>query len=110
MKKKIGGGFGISTRWGILKELEEAGIEAITGIKVKEIKEAPQSGVLLEKECQEVFIPAETVVLATGYVPNNALYKSLDSLVPEIYTIGDCVKVRTALEAIHEGFEVGLRL
>lgn len=110
MKRKAGSGFGISTRWVILQEMEEAGIESITGVKVKEIKEGPQGGVLYEKGGQEAFLPAETVILATGYFPNNSLYQQLDSLVPEVYTIGDCVKVRTAMEAIHEGFKVALTI
>lgn len=110
MKKRVGSGFGLSTRWVILQEMEEAGIEALTGVKVKEIREGPSSGILFEKEGKETFLPAETVILATGYVPNNSLYQQLDSLVPEVYTIGDCVKVRTAMEAVHEGFGVSLKI
>lgn len=110
MKKRVGSGFGLSTRWVILQEMEEAGIETLTGVKVKEIREGPPSGVLYEKEGKETFLPAETVILATGYVPDNSLYQQLDSLVPEVYTVGDCVKVRTALEAIHEGFRVSLNI
>ena len=110
MKKRVGSGFGLSTRWVILQEMEEAGIEALTGVKVKEIREGPSSGVLFEKEGKETFLPAETVILATGYMPNNSLYQQLDSLVPEVYTIGDCVKVRTAMEAVHEGFGVSLKI
>lgn len=109
-KKRVGSGFGLSTRWVILQEMEEAGIETLAGVKVKEIQERPSSGVLYEKEGKETFLPAETVILATGYVPNNSLYQQLDSRVPEVYTIGDCVKVRTAMEAIHEGFRVALKI
>ncbi len=110
MKRKVGSGFGLSTRWVILKEMEEAGIEELTGVKVNRIQEGPPSGVFYEKEGKETFLPAETVILATGYVPNNSLYQQLDGLVPEVYSIGDCVKVRTAMEAIHEGFRVSLNI
>jgi 2,4-dienoyl-CoA reductase (NADPH2) len=129
MKKRVGSGFGLSTRWVILQEMEEAGIETLTGVKVKEIREGPavygsgkacfapaeqarplHGGILYDKEGKETFLPAETVILATGYVPDNSLYQQLDSLVPEVYTVGDCVKVRTALEAIHEGFRVSLNI
>ena len=37
MKRKVGGGFGFSTRWVILNELKDAGIKEITEVKVKEI-------------------------------------------------------------------------
>jgi 2,4-dienoyl-CoA reductase (NADPH2) len=110
MKKRVGSGFGLSTRWVILQEMEEAGVETLTSVKVKEIKEGPAGGILYEKEGKEAFLPAETVILATGYAPNNSLYQQMDSLVPEVYTIGDCVKVRTAMEAIHEGFRVALQI
>ena len=110
IKRRVGGGFGISTRWVMEREMEDAGIKSVTGVKVKEIKEEPESGVLYEKEGQETFIPAEIVIIATGYVPNDSLSKHLNGLVPEVYTIGDCVKVRTAMEAIHEGFKVGLTI
>ncbi|MEK7369048.1 MAG: FAD-dependent oxidoreductase, partial [Planctomycetota bacterium] len=110
MKRRVGGGFGISTRWVMEREMEDAGIKSVTGVKVKEIKEEPESGVLYEKEGQETFIPAEIVIIATGYVPNDSLSKHLNGLVPEVYTIGDCVKVRTAMEAIHEGFKVGFTI
>ncbi|MFQ5863556.1 MAG: FAD-dependent oxidoreductase [Candidatus Brocadiales bacterium] len=110
MKRRVGGGFGISTRWVMSQELEDAGIKSVTGVRVKEIRKEPKSGVLYEKEGRETFIPAETVIIATGYNPNDSLHKHLNGLVPEIYAIGDCVKVRTAMEAIHEGFKVGFTI
>ncbi|HHT9119519.1 MAG TPA: oxidoreductase [Candidatus Hypogeohydataceae bacterium YC41] len=118
MKKRLGSGFGLSTRWVILQEMEETGIETLTGVKVKEIKESASGGpggILYEKEGRggsdpATFLPAETIILATGYMPNNSLYQQMDSLVPEMYAIGDCVKVRTAMEAIHEGFKISLNI
>jgi 2,4-dienoyl-CoA reductase (NADPH2) len=64
--------------------------------------------VVYEKDGKETCMPADTVIIATGYIPNDTLSKHLNGLVPEVYTIGDCVEVRTALEAIHEGFKIGL--
>ena len=46
----------------------------------------------------------DTIVMATGYLPNNALYKALQGQVKELYTIGDCVTPRRALNAIHEAY------
>ena len=116
MKKKVGGGFGFSTRWVILNELKDAGIKEITEVKVKEITNngfvngAESRGVVYEKDGQEHFIKADTVIVAVGYSPNNELQKQVEGKFPEIYFIGDCVKVRTALEAIHEGFQVALKI
>jgi thioredoxin reductase len=46
----------------------------------------------------------DTVVMSTGYLPNNTLYKSLQGKVKELYTIGDCVTPRRALNAIHDAY------
>ena len=116
MKKKVGGGFGISTRWVILDELKNAGVKEITEVKVKEIINngcgniEKNRGVVYEKDGQEHFIKADTIIVAVGYSPNNELQKQVEGKFPEIYFIGDCVKVRTALEAIHEGFQVALKI
>ncbi|HHT9115838.1 MAG TPA: oxidoreductase, partial [Candidatus Wunengus californicus] len=116
MKRKVGGGFGFSTRWVILNELKDAGIKEITEVKVKEIinnhSENGQihRGVVYEKDGQKHFIKADTVIIAVGYSPNNELQKQVEGKFPETYFIGDCVKVRTALEAIHEGFQVALKI
>lgn len=116
MRRKTGGGFGISTRWVMLQELKDAGVKEITEVKVKEIVSNPdengqgKSRVIYEKDGQEHFIRADTVIIAVGYSPNNDLQKQLEGKLPETYFIGDCVKVRTALEAIHEGFKVALKI
>jgi 2,4-dienoyl-CoA reductase (NADPH2) len=116
MKRKIGGGFGISTRWVILNEIKDAGVREITEVKVKEIVNNPgkngqgNAGVIYEKDGQDHFIKADTVIIAVGYSPNKDLQSQLEGKFPETYFIGDCVTVRTALEAIHEGFEVALKI
>ncbi len=116
MKKKVGGGFGISTRWIILQELKAAGVNELTEVKVKEIANSHSEndrqgrGVVYEKDGQEHFIKADTIIVAVGYSSNNGLQKQIEGKFPEIYPIGDCVKVRTALEAVHEGFQVALKI
>ncbi|WKZ18018.1 MAG: FAD-dependent oxidoreductase [Candidatus Jettenia sp. CY-1] len=115
MKKKIGGGFGISTRWVILNELKDAGVKEITEVRVKEIIHNSENGrktegVVYEKGGKDYFIKADTVIIAVGYSPYNDIQKQIEGKFPEIYCIGDCVKVRTALEAIHEGFEIALKI
>ncbi|MCF6158946.1 MAG: FAD-dependent oxidoreductase [wastewater metagenome] len=116
MKRKVGGGFGISTRWIILQELKDAEVHEITNIKVKEVIENDnesgkrQGGVIYEKDGREHFIKADTVIIAAGYSPDNELQKHIGEKFSEIYSVGDCVKVRTALEAIHEGFKVALMI
>ena len=116
MKKKVGGGFGISTRWVIMNELRDSGVNEITDIKVKKIIDNGYGagkngrGVVYEMDGTEHFIKADTIIIAIGYSPNNELQKQIEGKFSEVYYIGDCVKVRTALEAVHEGFKVALKI
>jgi len=115
MKNKIGGRFGISTRWVIMKQIVDAGINSITGIKVKNmstksIKKKDKVCVTYEDGKKDIKIFADTVIIAAGYKSNQDPTRKLNGKIDELYRIGDCVEVRTALEAIHEGFEVGLRI
>ena len=115
MKNKIGGRFGISTRWVIMKQIVDAGINSITGIKVKNmstksIKEKDKVCITYEDDKKDIKIFADTVIIAAGYKSNQDPTKKLNGKIDELYRIGDCVEVRTALEAIHEGFEVGLKI
>jgi 2,4-dienoyl-CoA reductase (NADPH2) len=50
---------------------------------------------------------ADTIVLAAGARPNTELLGKLKGEVLEVYQVGDCVKPRSLLEAIAEGFDVG---
>ena len=123
MKNKIGGRFGISTRWVILKQVKDAGINSITGVKVKDIKRVNKSSkssnskkendkicITFEEDNKDIKIFADTVIIAAGYKSNRGITHQLNNYTKELYKIGDCVEVRTALEAIHEGFEVSLKI
>ncbi|MCP4268813.1 MAG: FAD-dependent oxidoreductase [Candidatus Brocadiaceae bacterium] len=120
MKNKIGGRFGISTRWVILKQVKDAGINSITGVKVKDIKHVNKPGnskqkkdkvcITFEENNKNTKIFADTVIIAAGYKSNRGITNQLNGNTEELYKIGDCVEVRTALEAIHEGFEVSLKI
>jgi len=48
----------------------------------------------------------DTVVLAVGAHPNHKLSKELESLVSEVYTIGDARKPDDATQAIYEGSKI----
>jgi len=96
-------------RWLLLKRLRESRrVEILVKTKVKKIE---GQKIFVEKEGHEVELgKMDEIVLAIGYKSNDMLYHSLKGKVPELFTIGDCVKPRKAFEAIHEGFEVGLKI
>jgi NADPH-dependent 2,4-dienoyl-CoA reductase/sulfur reductase-like enzyme len=54
--------------------------------------------------------PFDTIVLAMGYRADSRLATSLEGRVAEVYTIGDAVEPRSALEAMREAAEIGVRI
>ncbi|HOG47037.1 MAG TPA: FAD-dependent oxidoreductase [Anaerolineae bacterium] len=59
---------------------------------------------------EESIGPFDHVILALGYDPDKGLATELQGKVPELYSIGDSVQVRSAVEAIREGAEVARKI
>ena len=57
---------------------------------------------------RSTFYGYDTVVMAMGNVPDDALYKSLKGKVPHVYRIGDCVTPRKIDSAIREACDAAL--
>ncbi len=55
-------------------------------------------------------LPADTVILALGMQPENYLAKELEGIVPEIYTVGDCVKPRNAASVAYQAAQVAAKI
>ena len=104
MLGKVGRDIGTSTRWTVLQDLSRLGVRALTNTSAREIT---GEGVWVEREGKKNFMPADTVVLATGAKPVDAFYPKIKHLAPEVYLIGDAKSPRKALEAVAEGFEIG---
>ncbi|NLF45902.1 MAG: FAD-dependent oxidoreductase, partial [Syntrophomonadaceae bacterium] len=101
---KIGVDIGRSTKWVISMDLPRFGVEVLTGVRVIEIAD---EGVVVEKDGEKKVVPADTVILAVGSRSNNELQEQIKDLVPEIYLIGDGLKPRKAMDAVHEGYHLG---
>ena len=85
--------------------LREKEVATLTSTTCEEIK--PDGVVITTADGQKETLPADTVVLAAGFKPNDALFKALDGKVPEIYNIGDSAQVRHILGATGDGCQVG---
>lgn len=83
-------------------------INIVTNATVSEI--TPSSVSYKDQNGSEVIVPATTVVSAFGYRAYNPLEESAKSLCSEVYVIGSAVKAGNALTAIHEGYEIGLKI
>ena len=69
-------------------------------------------GVWVQTEGQdEMFLPADSIVLSTGMKPRSALVEELlHSRVPETYVIGDCLSARKMGDAIKEAYYTAINL
>ncbi len=78
----------------------ETGCQEITpeGVRVK------------TKEGQEVFLPADTVIISTGVRADKKTAESFHGIVPQTYLIGDCEKPRKIQEATMEGYTIASTL
>ncbi len=104
---KLGQDMGPSTRWTILQDLTRFGVQTMTKTVAREIN---PEGILAERNGKELFIPGDTVGVATGARSVFSLFDELQGRVSEVVRIGDAQRPRTALEAIAEGLAVGGRI
>jgi len=85
--------------------LREKEVTMLTSTSCEEIKEGGVAVTTAEGSKQD--IPADSVVLAVGFKPNDALCQALQGKVPEIHCIGDSSQVRQIMGATSDGFRVG---
>ncbi len=109
MLNDIGKDIGKTTRWIALKELASSGVKMLTNTKAKRIE---KDGVIVEdKSLKEYKIPTDTIILAAGYKPDSSLYEKLETeFEGKVHIIGDAKKVGKLPDAIHNGFELALKL
>ncbi|MGD9319340.1 MAG: FAD-dependent oxidoreductase, partial [Desulfobacteraceae bacterium] len=93
--------------WGnaldLMKLLDENKVEVLTNANPLKITE---TGVdVANQEGKEKTLEADTIIVATGMRSNSGIFvEKLWDKVPEVITIGDCVKPRRILHAIGEGY------
>ena len=107
MLDDVGGDMDVLAKAVLMKRLKQEGVEIHTGTKVLRLT---ADTVTAQRGDEEVTFPIETVVMAVGVRPNRALPDALAESEKDIRVIGDAVRPRKALEAIQEGFQVGLEI
>lgn len=108
MAKEIGRDIGPSTRWSMLADLKRHKVNCLDKHTVLEIR---SDGVLVESagDSTPKVIPADTVVLAVGSCSQNELYNALQGKLENLSMIGDAVKPRKVLDAVHEAYAEGIK-
>lgn len=96
----------------LVDRLRNKGVRMFTGVQYQQALERGvrihvRGGITSMAEIQSdglKSVPADTIVLAAGSVPNNELKEAIEKAGIEVKCVGDCVEPRTILEAIKEGW------
>jgi len=94
----------------LMKRLTEGNVQILTFTKVREI--SPNGVIAVDKDGQEKNIgPYDTIILAVGAKPvNQNLTEQLKSMVPQVYVVGDAVEARLGIDAIADGYRIGMEM
>ena len=106
----------------VLPKMQEQGIELLPSKIIVEIRPGEvvvdtactiikdiREGIIVPGE-DTVKVPADTVVLAVGRKSNDGLMDQLIGLVPEVYSIGDCVEPSLCGRATRDGAMAGRQI
>lgn len=85
----------------LLNRLKDAGVSNYTGSQVTEI--ADGSLLITDRKGEQVTLAADYIIAATGYVPDNAIYREAQNLHPSVFLIGDALAVKGIKEAVLQG-------
>jgi len=89
----------------LLKKLE-AEVDVRTGLRGKEITESGM--ICMDKNDNEVFIEADTIVVAVGMNADHAQTDALRGTAPQVQVIGDCLKPGLIRDAVFRGYHAAL--
>ncbi|MEA1958771.1 MAG: hypothetical protein U9N44_03735 [Chloroflexota bacterium] len=78
--------------------VEVTGVDILPGAGCKGIADSGLT--VVNKAGDIVLVEADTVIIATGGRPNNAVERELQGIVPELYAAGDCVRPEGIAEAV----------
>lgn len=104
MARKIGADIGRSTRWGVLQDLSRYGVSQH---KATEVVRIEPGRVLVRMGETERELPCDHVVLATGVEAESDLARTLQDQGVEVVVVGDARTPGKAIQAVHEGFDLG---
>lgn len=107
MLPNVGLDMDILARSLLLERLRKRNVTILTDTKVTHLS---KNQIFAEQDGREIQIPMETLILSVGVRPNRELAEALKQSDLEMFVIGDAAQPRKALEAIWEGFEIGLKV
>jgi 2,4-dienoyl-CoA reductase (NADPH2) len=106
--KRIAGDVMPSFKWRHASWVEELGIACLTSSRP--VKVTKDGVTVRDAKGVETFVPADTVVLASGAKPAHELFHEFEWMVDELHGVGDALIPRGLEQAIQDGFRLGVRL
>ncbi|MDR1131510.1 MAG: FAD-dependent oxidoreductase [Oscillospiraceae bacterium] len=125
---KIGTGFEPGTAWPLMKALTRFGVKqypfaAVLGATASSVEiEAPEpktreqrarareTGAAEPKKRIRARIPCDTLIVASGALPDDRLYRALRDDCPEIYNIGDSCRPGKISDAVAQAIALAMKL
>ena len=92
----------------LLELLEKHGVEIRTMTNPESIQD--NGTILVTKDLKSEKINFDSLVFSVGFSPKKDIVDELKDLPSEIFSIGDCVRPRKLMNAIHEGFNVAVEI
>ncbi len=83
-------------------------VNILTGVTYNEANE--KGLVVTTREGEKKLLEADTIVIAAGAEPDQALYQVLKGKVAEVRMAGDCVSPRNIADAVADGYWAGLNI
>jgi 2,4-dienoyl-CoA reductase-like NADH-dependent reductase (Old Yellow Enzyme family)/thioredoxin reductase len=104
--KRMAAEMGPMVRRRLMDGLKQYQVNMATEAKCEEISAGEVTVILADGTRNR--IPADTVVLAVGYYPNDSLVKVFQGLGPEIHCVGDASRPQGIMEAVRDGYLAAL--
>lgn len=101
----VGEGLALTRRWKMVVDLKNLGVPVHINCKAKSI--GKDTFTYVDADGRERTIPADTVMVCVGAVPNDDLAKALEGSGIEVHAVGDCNGDLSYIDgAIHEAHAI----
>lgn len=92
----------------LLELLEKHGVQLIGGVRVSEVNE--NGVVVTTADGSKMTLVCDDVVAAFGMKKNDALFRQMQEIIPDVYAVGDCNVVKNIKNANHVAFNMALEI
>jgi 2-enoate reductase len=107
-EQEIAGGVNPLLRRGLLGSLKDDRISIRRGVRRFYVEDGKM--LVEDGRGEQEGLQFDTIVTCTGYVSDRRMAETMTGNGFECFSIGDCLEPRGIAEAIHEGFQIGIRI